>query len=364
MRVEYTGFPRYRNRLCWKLKCVRILMNLGGTANILRPNVGRSFLFFERSMDMLSKKYDASASESKWSDYWKNNHIYKYERGSTSVVYSIDTPPPTVNGKLHIGHIFSYTQAEMIARFRRMTGYNVFYPFGFDDNGLPTERLVEREKKIYAKDIPLKDFNNMCMTTIEKYEEEFKALWTDLGFSCDWDYAYQTIDKSTQKIAQLSFLDLLEKNKAYKKNAPVLYCTECETSIAQAEIEYKEKETWFSDIIFRTQQEDLIISTTRPELLNSCICLFIHPEDERYTHLKDQKCTVPLFNFEVPILLDENVDIDKGSGIVMCCTFGDLQDLEWYKSHAFDFKESIDQSGHMKKEIPYIGGLSILEARK
>jgi len=313
---------------------------------------------------MLSKKYDAKASEMKWSAYWTANKTYQYERGGSEVVYSIDTPPPTVSGKLHIGHIFSYSQAEMIARFKRMTGHRVFYPFGFDDNGLPTERLVEREKKVYAKDLPLKDFKEMCIETIDKYEDDFKDLWTDLGFSCDWDYAYQTIDESSQKIAQLSFLDLLKKGRAYRKNAPVLYCSECETSIAQAEIDYKEKETWFSDITFKTDTEDLIISTTRPELLYSCVCLFAHPEDKRYKHLEGKSCRVPLFNFEVDILLDEGVDMDKGTGLVMCSTFGDLQDLEWYKAYDFDFKESIGHDGKMMDHIPYIGGLDVTRARK
>jgi len=204
---------------------------------------------------------------------WEENDIYKYQHGKCRKVFSIDTPPPTVSGKLHIGHVFSYTQAEMIARFKRMQGFDVFYPFGFDDNGLPTERLVEKDESIRAADVPRTEFRNRCMHTIEKYEDEFKTLWKRLGFSVDWSLQYQTVSTLSQKISQKSFLELVKMKKAYMKESPVLWCTEGQTSIAQAELETKECETIFNYLNFKTSLGELLIATTRPELLYGCVCI-------------------------------------------------------------------------------------------
>ena len=215
----------------------------------------------------MEKKYDFKAHEKELEKFWEDNQIYKYQHGRDRKIFSIDTPPPTVSGKLHIGHVFSYTQAEMIARFKRMQGYDVFYPFGFDDNGLPTERLVEKDEKIRANDLPRSEFRHKCIDTIEKYEDEFKSLWKRLGLSVDWNLQYQTISDLSQKISQKSFIELAKKNKAYIKESPVLWCTECQTSIAQAELETKECETTFNYLNFETPIGNLLIATTRPELL-------------------------------------------------------------------------------------------------
>ena len=187
----------------------------------------------------MDAKYDFRTAEPAMEALWRENQIYKYHNGRERKIFSIDTPPPTVSGKLHIGHVFSYTQAEMIARFKRMQGYDVFYPFGFDDNGLPTERLVEKEEKVRARMLPRSQFRRRCMNTIDKYEGEFKALWQRLGFSVDWSLQYQTISDLSQKISQRSFVELAKRGKAYMKESPVLWCTECQTSIAQAELETK-----------------------------------------------------------------------------------------------------------------------------
>lgn len=312
----------------------------------------------------MDKKYDFQKAERELEQMWQEKEIYKYQNGKEKKIFSIDTPPPTVSGKLHIGHVFSYTQAEMIARFKRMQGFDVFYPFGFDDNGLPTERLVEKEEKIRANQMPRSEFRNKCMKTVEKYEGEFKDLWKRLGFSVDWDLQYQTISDLSQKISQKSFIELAKTGKAYMKESPVLWCTECQTSIAQAELETKECETVFHYLNFSTACGDLLIATTRPELLAGCVCIFVHPEDERYRKYVGKKAIVPLYGFEIPVLTDETVSMDKGTGAVMCATFGDSTDVEWYQKHKLPYKEIIMANGTINRNVPFIGGMTIKRARR
>lgn len=310
------------------------------------------------------KKYDFKQVESKMQNLWQENEIYRFDEKSENKIYSIDTPPPTVSGSLHIGHIFSYTQAEMIARFKRMQGYNVFYPFGFDDNGLPTERLVEKEEGIIAKNLPRSEFIRRCKETCTKYEGEFKDLWQSLGFSVDWSLQYETINPMAQRLSQKSFIKLFNEGKAYMKESPVLWCSTCQTSIAQAELETIEKDTTFNTIIFKVDKEELLVATTRPELLYGCVCLFINPKDDRYTKYIGKNAVVPLYDYEIPILADEKVDIDKGTGIVMCATFGDSTDVEWYESHKLPYRKVILPDGTIDEGTPFIGGLKVLEARK
>lgn len=188
----------------------------------------------------MKNKYEFVRAEEEMQKLWKKEKIYKFREDENKEIYSIDTPPPTVSGSLHIGHVFSYTQAEIIARFRRMQGFNVFYPFGFDVNGLPTERLVEKEEKLKAIEFPRSEFVKKCISITKSYEDQFQKMWESLGFSVDWDLKYQTISEKTQKISQHSFLELVKQGKAYRKASPVHWCTECQTSIAQAEIEAKE----------------------------------------------------------------------------------------------------------------------------
>jgi len=313
---------------------------------------------------MLSKKYNPIESETRWREYWKTLDIYKYDFNSDKETFSIDTPPPTVSGNIHIGHIFSYTQAEMIARFQRMQGKNVFYPFGFDDNGLPTERLVEKEENIRAVDLPRSKFIENCLSTTRKYEEDFKNLWLSMGFSVDWSQQYETINPTVQKISQRAFIDMAKAGKAYIKESPVLWCTTCQTSIAQAELEATEKDTTFNYMPFKVEDEELLVATTRPELLYGCVCLFINPTDERYLKYIGKKAMVPLYNYEIPIYADEKVALEKGTGVVMCATFGDTTDMEWYEKHNLSYRKVIEVDGRIYEEVPFIGGMKVLKARE
>lgn len=315
---------------------------------------------------MLSKKYNPKESEKKWQEFWQEKGVYHFDPDSKQPVYSIDTPPPTVNGKIHIGHIFSYSQAEMMARYKRMKGYNVFYPFGFDDNGLPTERLVEKKYGIKAHETTREQFTEMCLNETGELEKQFRKLFTETGFSCDWDYEYSTISPKAQAASQKSFIDLYNKKKVHVSNAPALWCTECQTAIAQAELETAELPSRFNYLRFYIEGEQdkyIEIATTRPELLAACQCIFIHPEDQKNRYLLEKKIQVPLFGFSVPVFEDERVEMDKGSGIVMCCTFGDLADLEWYKKYHLSFKEAILSDGTMSGVCGKYAGLAVKEAR-
>lgn len=314
---------------------------------------------------MLDKKYDSLVKEEKWLNYWKKNKIYEF-KPDYKEVYSIDTPPPTVNGKIHIGHIFSYSQAEMIARYKRLRGYNVFYPFGFDDNGLPSERLVEKEQKKKAHEIGRESFSKLCYETTNKYEEEFQDLFSKLGVSTDWSMCYKTVSSSTIKISQNSFLDLIEKGHCYHKESPALWCNECLTSIAQAELETKTIKTTFNYVNFKTVEDNEIftIATTRPELLPAIVCVFVNPDDDKNNHLIGKTAHIPVIDVNVPIIGDEKVAIDKGTGIVMCCTFGDQTDIEWWKKYNLPLKYIFTDDGRIMDSVPNYGGLKIKEARK
>lgn len=311
----------------------------------------------------MEQKYDFTVSETKIQEFWKEHQIYRYEENRRKKLFSVDTPPPTVSGKLHIGHVFSYTQAEIIARYHRMLGENVYYPFGFDDNGLPTERLVEREKGIRAKDVTRSEFAKECYEISDHYEEEFKEMWESLGFSVDWNLKYKTIDPKVMRISQRSFLDLAKKKRAYRKESPVLWCTTCQTSIAQAELDTIEQSGTFNYLRFQTKQGDLTIATTRPELLYGCVCLFVHPDDERYQSYIGETAIVPYYRFELPILADESVSMNKGTGVVMCATYGDAIDMQWCEQYHLPYKKIIETNGRIAENVPGIAGLKVKQAR-
>ena len=312
---------------------------------------------------MLDKKYDFKEKEIKWMDYWNDNDIYKFSPDKRQI-YSIDTPPPTVNGKIHIGHIFSYSQAEMIARYKRLRGYNVFYPFGFDDNGLPSERLVEKEQGKKAHEIVREEFNQLCFETTDKYENDFKKLFKRVGFSANIDDAYKTVSPSSQKISQLSFIELVSKGACYHKESPALWCNECITSIAQAELETKTKKTLFNYINYETTDGDAFtIATTRPELIPAIVSIFVNPNDEKNRYLIGKIAHIPVIDVEVPILADDKVNMEKGTGIVMCCTFGDQTDIEWFKKYNLPLKNIFTKDGKIINDIPNYGGLTIKDAR-
>lgn len=327
-----------------------------------------AFLFYPVTSTVevlvVEKHYNFEQIEKQMQQMWRSEQVYKFVPDNPGEVYSIDTPPPTISGKLHIGHLFSYCQAEIIARFRRMQGYNVFYPFGFDDNGLATERLVEREEGIRAKDLPRSQFVEKCQAITEKYETEFKEFWASLGFSVDWSLQYETISPAVAKISQALFLDLVEMGKAYSKDSPVLWCTECQTSIAQAELDTAEVDSTFNYVPFMVDGKPIEVATTRPELLFGCVCLFVNPSDPRHQNLIGRTATVPLYNYEIPVLADEQVGIDKGTGVVMCATFGDSTDAEWFAKHNLPYREVILPDGTLSKAVPFIGGMTTHAARR
>ncbi len=312
---------------------------------------------------MLDKKYNALEKEEKWLNYWQDEKIYEFKPDQREV-FSIDTPPPTVSGKIHIGHIFSYSQTEMIARYKRLRGYNIFYPFGFDDNGLPSERLVEKEMGKKAAEIGREEFSKLCYETTDKYEKDFKTLFSKMGVSTDWNIHYKTVSPSTIKISQLSFLDLVNKGHCYHKESPALWCNECLTSIAQAELETKTIKTTFNYLEYETTDgEKFTIATTRPELIPAIVCVFVNPSDEEHKHLIGKTAHIPVINEDVPILADEKVAIDKGTGVVMCCTFGDQTDIEWWKKYNLPLKYIFTDDGRIIDSVPNYGGLKIKEAR-
>jgi len=312
----------------------------------------------------MEKKYDYQKYELAVQEKWEAEKTYSMEH-NPGPIYSIDTPPPTISGTLHIGHIFSYTQTDIIARYKRMNGYSVFYPFGFDDNGLPTERYIEKKKKIRAHEMSRSEFIKLCIDESKQAAQQFKVIWQRLGLSVDWGCLYSTISDNTRKLSQESFIELYKKGYIYRRYEPALYCTVCRTSVSQAELDDKELPSLFNTIIFKDEKgNDLLIGTTRPELLPSCVALLFNPDDERYQHLRGTKAIVPLFNLEVPIMHDELVDSEKGSGLVMVSTFGDKTDIIWYKKFGLPYKQSIELNGKFAQHINFLAGLNVTDARK
>lgn len=305
---------------------------------------------------------DIKAIEQKWLSYWEKEGIYKFDVKSKKKIYSIDTPPPTVSGDMHIGHAFSYSQEDFIARYKRMKGFNVFYPFGTDDNGLPTERLVEKLKNVRSKSMTRKEFIDLCIKTLKEITPKFIQDWKNLGISCDYKIHYSTIDKDSQKISQKSFIELYKKSLVYKAEFPTIYCIECQTPIAQAELEDKEKETHFTTLRFKCEGKDLPIATTRPELLGACVAVFVNPHDKMHKKIIGKKAVVPLFNHEVPIIADESADIEKGTGVLMVCSYGDKYDVDAIKRHKLRPKMVISKGG-MLTIAPY-EGIRVKEARR
>lgn len=312
----------------------------------------------------LPKKYKFKELEAKWKLYWQENKIYKSSFKGDNV-YSIDTPPPTVSGAMHLGHAFSYVQGDIIARFKRMKGFTIFYPFGTDDNGLPTELLIERTKKVSSKHMSRPDFVKLCHETIKEIKPDFVQPWKDLAISADYETSYSTIDMDATRVSQKSFIDLHKKGLVYKKETPTTWCVKCQTAIAQAEFENIEKKSTFNDISFHDEEgNELIIATTRPEMIPACVAIFAHPDDERYKYLQGKSAVVPLFNYKVPILFDKSVEIDKGTGLMMCCTFGDKEDVEKWFVHKLELRQIFEKDGRLNDLAGDYAGMKIIDARK
>jgi valyl-tRNA synthetase len=314
---------------------------------------------------MADSKFDFKKIEDKWKDFWEKEKIFQADLKKKEI-YSIDTPPPTVSGAMHIGHSFSYSQQDFIVRFQRMflvsKNGSVFYPFGTDDNGLPTERLIEKMNNIKSKEMPREDFIKLCLKTLKEILPGFVQDWKNLGISCDYNISYSTIDDNSRKISQKSFLELYKRKEIYKKEFPTIWCPECQTSIAQAELEDKEEKSLFSTLKFSCGRKDFPIATTRPEMLQACVAVFVHPADKKYKSFVGKNVKVPLFNFEVPIIADTSADPDKGTGALMVCSYGDKYDVDAINRYKLIPKIIFDKSG--KLIYGEYKGLKIREARK
>lgn len=313
--------------------------------------------------------------EAKWAEQWKADDTYGFDRTQPREnVYAIDTPPPTVSGSLHVGHVFSYTHTDLIARFQRMQGKSVFYPMGWDDNGLPTERRVQNyfgvrcdpslpydpdftppEKPDPKRQVPISrpNFIALCEQLVEEDEKVFEKLWRTLGLSVDWKITYTTIGEHAQTVSQRAFLRNLARGEAYLQEAPTLWDVTFQTAVAQAELEARDYAGAYHRVAFhKADGSPVFIETTRPELIPSVVALIAHPDDERYADLFGQTVTSPVFGVEIPVLAHAAAERDKGAGIAMCCTFGDLTDVQWWRELQLPVRTVIGRDGRFTRETP------------
>lgn len=317
---------------------------------------------FTNEMDL-----DIPAIEEKWKKFWEENDIYSYdtEVRDRSRWFVIDTPPPTISGKMHMGHAFSYPHQDFIARYKRMKGYQVYYPWGFDDNGLPTERFTEKTLGIKGERTELKEFIHLCTQEAEKAEKELLKNWRDLGFSADFKNSIKTSSIESKRISQEMFLDLVRNNRAYREEAPTIRCPTCRTAISQIEMKDQNLSADFIYLRFGTEENHVMIATTRPELIGASIAVVVNPEDERYKNMVGKKVKVPIYGHEVPVIADEYAIMDKGTGAEMLCTFGDQNDLAlWRKYSDLGLRVIIDGKGRMNELSGDLEGMSIQEAKK
>jgi valyl-tRNA synthetase len=340
--------------------------------------------------------------EKRWSLHWDEQRTYAFDRSAKrDAVYSIDTPPPTVSGSLHVGHVFSYTHADIIARFQRMEGKTVFYPMGWDDNGLPTERRVENyygvvcdldaaydpdycapnivpsQRSSFAR-VSRRNFIELCHRLTEFDEIAFRDLFTRLGLSVDWSLTYATIDERAQRASQRALLRNLQRGELYRQLAPCLWDVTFQTAVAQAELEDREIGGAFHDLRFADDDGNgVVVSTTRPELLPACVALVAHPEDERFRQLIGRTVRCPLFGMDVPVRTHALADPAKGTGLAMICTFGDLTDVIWWRELDLPTRAIIGKDGRVQHEVPdwiasqearatylQIAGCTVAEARR
>lgn len=308
--------------------------------------------------------------EAKWMARWQEAGTYRFDRSRPRAdVYAIDTPPPTVSGSLHVGHVFSYTHTDVIARFHRMRGQAVFYPMGWDDNGLPTERRVQNYFGVRCDpslpydaaftppaspgkqpvSVSRPNFIELCARLTAEDEKAFEALWRYLGLSVDWDMTYATIGKRAQRMSQIAFLRLFHKKLAYQVEAPTLWDVDFKTAVAQAELEDREQPGAYHRVRFaHPTQGEVFIETTRPELIPACVALVAHPDDPRYQPLVGTEVVTPLFGARVPVLAHELADPEKGSGIAMICTFGDVTDVVWWRALSLPVRAIIQSNGALR----------------
>jgi valyl-tRNA synthetase len=346
-----------------------------------KPKVCYTVCMSTKSIKPVPEKATVDGIEDQLIQRWDEAGIYFYDKSSKGEVFSIDTPPPTVSGSLHVGHVFSYTHTDLMARYKRMQGFNVFYPMGFDDNGLPTERRVQNffgvrpdlsveydpnfkppqaggddKSSKAANQLPIsrQNFIELCQQLCSEDEVKFKELWQMLGVSVDWRQTYQTIDDRSRGIAQKMFLRNLKRGEAYQQEAPGLWDVTFQTAVAQAELEAREYAGAYHKLAFHTEDgDDVVIETTRPELLISCVALIAHPNDDRYKHLFGKTVQSPIFGVKVPVIAHTLAEIDKGSGILMCCTFGDQTDVVWWRELNLPLRSVIQKNGRLDTTLAF-----------
>ncbi|MGI8433694.1 MAG: valine--tRNA ligase [Nocardioidaceae bacterium] len=312
--------------------------------------------------------------EAKWSRIWQERDTYRFDRTkSRNQVYSIDTPPPTVSGSLHVGHVFSYTHTDLVARFQRMRGKEVFYPMGWDDNGLPTERRVQNYFGVRCepsvpydagfsppanpdskRQLPISrgNFIELCERLTAEDEQVFEQLWRTLGLSVDWSLLYTTISDDSRATAQRGFLRNLARGEAYQAEAPTLWDVTFQTAVAQAELEARDYPGHYHRVAFHGANGPVHVETTRPELVAACVALIAHPDDDRFQPLFGMTVSSPVFGVDIPVLAHPAAEPDKGAGIAMCCTFGDLTDVQWWRELQLPVRTIIGRDGRVLRETP------------
>lgn len=310
--------------------------------------------------------YDHRAVEARIRTLWQSHDVYRFDRDGPGPVFSVDTPPPYVSAAhLHVGHAMSYAQPDFVVRYRRMRGERVFYPMGFDDNGLPTERYVERLHRVRAGDLPRSAFVALCLAETTRTARRYTELWRRLGLSVDWSLRYSTIDARCRRTAQAAFLRLYERGHVRRRADPILWCPRCRTALAQADIDDLERDGQRHDVAFSGPHgRPLAIATTRPELLPACVALYHHPDDDRYAGLAGATAREPLAGREVPILADREVDPGYGTGLVMVCTFGDGQDVLRWRRDGLATRLVVTEDGRLGEAAGEFQGLPLGEARR
>ncbi|ASJ02920.1 valine--tRNA ligase [Thermococcus profundus] len=313
---------------------------------------------------MLPKTYDPNEIEPKWQKFWLDEKVYKYELDEKRPSYAIDTPPPFTSGTLHLGHVLSHTWIDIIARYKRMTGYNVLFPQGFDNHGLPTELKVEKEFGI-SKDQPEK-FLQKCIEWTWQAIEAMRNQFIRIGYSADWELEYHTMDDWYKAAVQKSLIEFYKKGMLYRDEHPVYWCPRCRTSLAKAEVGYVEEEgfLYYIKLPLADGSGHVPIATTRPELMPACVAVFVHPDDERYKDVVGKKVKLPIFEREVPVIADADVDPEFGTGAVYNCTYGDEQDVVWQKRYNLPVIIAINEDGTMNERAGPYKGLKTEEARK
>ena len=333
-------------------------------------------------MSRVPEKPTIDGVDARLVEQWERDGIYRFDRtAERKNIFSIDTPPPTVSGSLHMGHVFSYTHTDTLARFWRMRGKSVFYPMGWDDNGLPTERRVQNyygvscdpslkyvanfeppfrgdpPKDSRAIPISRPNFIELCDELTAQDEKVFEDLFRRLGLSVDWSLLYTTISEHARRTAQSAFLKNLERGEAYTQEAPTLWDVDFGTAVAQAELEDRERPGAFHKLKFHVPDEsrsEFVVETTRPELIAACVGLVAHPDDARYQHLFGKVAHTPIFNVEVPVFAHPLAQQDKGSGIAMVCTFGDLTDVIWWRELNLNTRPTIGRDGRFVADAPAV----------